>query len=242
LQHQAVSLQNADDWNCVPKWHRFCVAMIGLFVELVIAGPVSQRGASQALAQILERLFGTQVRIPCANTGRLWILRLGLYELTRPKEKADDWVWIVDHTIQISSVKCLLIVGCRLRDWEQDRRPLRRTDLEVLALEPVEKSSGEIVCEQFQRTAKITGVPRAIVTDGGSDLQRGKAFYRELHPEVASCYDIAHKTALFLKKALAKDERWQEFLKKMAASKKQSVRSPVAFLAPPLVPDQARYT
>lgn len=241
LNNQAVSLHNADDWNSVPQWHQFCAAMIGLFVELVITAPVSQRGASQSLAQILNRLFGKQLRIPCANTGRLWVLRLGLYELTRPKEKADDWVWIVDHTIQISSVKCLLIVGCRLSRWEQNRRPLRHTDLEVFALEPVEKSSGEIVCEQFKQTAKIAGVPRAIVSDGGADLQRGMAFYRELYPEVASCYDIVHKTALFLKKALAKDERWQEFLKKMASSKKQSARSPVAFLAPPLVPDQARY-
>ena len=179
--------------------------------------------------------------IPCANAGRLWVLRLGLYELTRPKEKADDWAWIVDHTIQISSVKCLLIVGCRLERWARDRRPLEHHDLEVLALEPVAKSSGPIVCQQFQRLAEQTGVPREIVSDGGADLQRGAALFREQHPTIASCYDIKHKMALLLQKVLVNDPRWQEFLQKMARCKKQSARSSVAFLAPPWVPDQARY-
>ena len=225
----------------MPKWHQFCVVLIGLFVELLLSGLASQRCVSRALQQILERLFGKELATPCANTGRLWVLRIGLYELTRAKEKAADWVWIVDHTIQISSVKCLLIVGCRLHRWLADRRPLEHHDLEVLALEPVQKSSGEIVCQQFQRTAQLTGVPRAIVSDGGADLQRGAALFREHHPQVASCYDVAHKMALFLKKILVNDPRWLEFLKKMASCKKQSARSPLAFLAPPKVPDQARY-
>ena len=192
-------LQEPDAWNRLPKWHHFCVKLIVFFVELLLSGRASQRCVSRALQQILGRLFGKQLAIPCANTGRLWVLRLGLFELTRPKEKGDDWVWIVDHTIQISSVKCLLIVGCRLDRWARDRRPLEHHDLAVLALEPVEKSSGEIVCQQFQRTAELTGVPRAIVSDGGSDLRRGAAFFREQHPNVVSCYDIAHKMALFLK-------------------------------------------
>jgi hypothetical protein len=206
-----------------------------------MGGLASQRCVAQALQLILGRLFGGQVTTPCAGTGRMWVLRLGLYELRRPKETADDWVWIVDHTIQISSVKCLLIIGCRLRQWVQDRRPLEHHDVQVLMLEPVEKSSGEIVCEQFTRLALQTGVPRAILSDGGTDLVSGAAFFQSQHPHTALVYDIAHKMALLLKKTLTQDARWQEFLKKMASSKKQSTRSGVAFLAPPMVPDQARY-
>ena len=92
---------------------------MGLFLQLTLYAPVSLRGTSQALAIVFAHLFGPRFAIANANTGRLWLLRLGLYELTRPKEKADDWVWIVDHTIQISSLKCLLIVGCRLEVWQQ---------------------------------------------------------------------------------------------------------------------------
>lgn len=238
---QTFSLQNADSWARVPKGHQFPLALIELFIELFLSAPTSLRGASGALQLVLSRLFGPKLSLPCANTGRLWILRLGLHELTRPKEKADDWVWIVDFTIQISSLKCLLIVGCRLDPWQQAPRPLEHHDLEVLALEPLEKSQGEIVCEQFQRTAEVTGVPRAIVSDGGADLIRGIGLFTQEHPEVAHCYDIVHKMALFLKKILTKDERWSEFLQQMAHCKKRFAKSSLAFLTPPMVPDQARY-
>lgn len=111
----------------------------------------------------------------------------------------------------------------------------------MLALEPVEKSSGEVVCQQFAQTAQITGVPRAIVADGGSDLRKGTTLFQQEHPQVAACYDIAHKLAIFLKSILTSDARWQDFLKKMAQCKKQFVKSSLAFLTPPMVPDQARY-
>jgi hypothetical protein len=215
--------------------------LIGLFLQLTLYAPVSLRGTSQALAIVFAYLFGPRFAIANANTGRLWLLRLGLYELTRPKEKADDWVWIVDHTIQISSLKCLLIVGCRLEVWQQQRKPLEHHDLQVLALEPVEKSNGEVVFQQLEEAARITGVPRAIVSDGGRDLTRGISLFHEEHPGVAHAYDIAHKLAIFLKKILTNDPRWQDFLKQMAQCKKRFVKSSLAFLTPPMVPDQARY-
>ena len=53
----------------------------------------------------------------------MWLLRLGLYELTRPKPKADDWVLIFDHTVQLGGMKALIIVGIRLSQWERATRP-----------------------------------------------------------------------------------------------------------------------
>jgi hypothetical protein len=241
IQNQELPIQTAELWGHLPRWHQFPLGLIGLFLNLVLYAPVSLRGASQALELILSSLLGPALAIPSANTGRLWLLRVALFELTRPKEKGDDWVWIIDHTIQISSLKCLLIVGCRLGAWQQQRQPLEHQDLQVLALEPVETSSGELVCQQLKRTVEVTGVPRAIVSDGGADLRRGISLFREEYPQVAPCYDIAHKVAIFLKKILTSDPRWQEFLKKMAQCKKQFVKSSLAFLTPPLVPDQARY-
>src|SRR5262249_25609608 len=51
---------------------------------------------------------------PSWYTGRLWLLRVGYYKLTRPKEQAPDWVWIIDHTVQMGVQKCLVILGIRL--------------------------------------------------------------------------------------------------------------------------------
>ena len=67
-----------------------------------------------AVLQSLDWLLPFEGARPAANTGQNWILRIGLYELNRPKEMADDWVLILDHTIQIGKVKCLIVVGFRL--------------------------------------------------------------------------------------------------------------------------------
>ncbi len=49
------------------------------------------------------------------STGRLWLLRIGLAALLRPKTIANDWVWLVDHSIQIGRCKCLVILDATAR-------------------------------------------------------------------------------------------------------------------------------
>ena len=60
-------------------------------------------------------------RYPSANTITLWLHRLGLAQIKRPKEQADDWVWLVDHTIVTGNGKCLVVLGIRLSDWNRKR-------------------------------------------------------------------------------------------------------------------------
>lgn len=215
--------------------------MISMFLRLVLSAPLSLRGASCALQVTLHRLTVCDSTTPGASTGRLWILRLGLYELTRPKQRADDWIWLIDHTIQLDSVQCLIVVGVRLQDWLQDRRPLEHHDLHFLLLQPSRESTGEVVRDELLRVAKMTGTPRAILSDGGPNLKKGIRLFRETHPRVSHCGDIKHKAALCLKKILTKDDRWQEFLKQCGSSRKHCAKTDMAFLSPPAVRDQARY-
>ena len=75
---------------------------------LVLSAVTSFRGASRTIATVLP-LFGLSLRWPSWYAGRLWLLRLGYYKLMRAKPKAGDWVWIMDHTVQLGVEKCLLI-------------------------------------------------------------------------------------------------------------------------------------
>ena len=79
-----------DRWGEAPRRHHYCVGLMMALMTLVLSEPISLRGASYALQLIFQLLFGDQAGLPRANTGRLWIQRLGLYELIRPKEKAND--------------------------------------------------------------------------------------------------------------------------------------------------------
>ena len=182
-----------------------------LFLRPVLSAATSMRSAAAVLGLFAPYLSYVG-RTPVANSGRLWLLRIGLFELSREKEKADDWVWMMDHTIQLGSWKCLIVVGIRFSSWLADRRPLSHEDLTLLNLTPMEKSTGEEVEQQLRTTMEKTGVPLGIVSDGGSDLKRAMDFLHQDYPRIRHLLDIKHKNALLLKKALETDDLWGTFV------------------------------
>jgi hypothetical protein len=214
--------------------------MMGLFLALVLSAAVSLRGASRVL-ELWSTVFELPEAAPAWYTGRLWLLRVGYYKLTRPKAPAPDWVWIIDHTIQLGVQKCLVILGVRRAALPAPGTCLRHEDVEPIALYPVPTSTGEVVYQQLTAAMAHTGVPREILSDGGSDLQAGIAQFQRAHPETQAIYDIKHKTALVLKRELAEDALWKAFTQHAAQTKQRVPQTPLAFLAPPAQRRKARY-
>ena len=177
---------------------------------------------------------------PSWYAGRFWLLRLGYYKLMRAKAQADDWVWIIDHTVQLGQEKCLLILGVRLSDLPSDLT-LKHEDVEPIALYPVTSSTGEVVFEQLEETIEKTGLPRAIVADQGSDVKAGIESFVQAHPSTSHLYDIKHKTAALLKTHLQHDETWKSFTQQASQMKSQVQQTALAFIAPPNQRTKARY-
>jgi hypothetical protein len=214
--------------------------MMGLFIALVLSAAVSLRGASRVL-ELWSAVFELPEAAPAWYTGRLWLLRVGYYKLTRPKAQATDWVWIIDHTIQLGVQKCLVILGVRLSALPAPGTCLRHEDVEPVALYPVQTSTGEVVYQQLTAAVAHTGVPREILSDGGGDLQAGIAQFQLAHPETQAIYDIKHQTALVLKHELAEEAVWKAFTQQAAQTKQRVQQTPLAFLAPPAQRRKARY-
>lgn len=203
-------------------------------------GAATSLGAASKVLNVMRLFLPWIGSIPTDDCGRLWVLRIGLHEITRPKEIRNDRAWIVDHTVQIGTTKCLLVVGVSLSWWKERRGPLSHQDLEVLALEPVEKSNGEIVNGQLEKIAGKVGVPRAIVSDHGSDIKRGIEAFQVDHPETAGIYDIAHKVAILVKQELKADQQWTEYLQQLGQTKQRLQQTALAFLTPPTPKNKAR--
>ena len=225
--------------HTVPS-HTYTVGHVMLFVTLVLDAATSLRGASRVMVLIMA-VFHLPLATPSWFTGRLWLLRLGYYKLTRPKEQADDWVWIVDHTVQLGPEKCLVILGIRLRALPVRGICLRHEDVEPIAVCPVTQSNGEVVYQQLEASGKKTGIPRAIISDHGSDLKAGVEKFCHEHAETSSIYDIKHKTAAVLKRALQEDTRWHAFTHEATQTKNRVQQTALAFLAPPNQRTKARY-
>jgi len=210
-------------------------------VRFVLQAATSLRGSQACFDLVVTLQGGLPFESASHTTIQNWILRIGLYELQRGKKFADDWIWIVDHTIQIGTIKVLLILGIRRSKWLQLDRPLVHTDLEVLELLPVEVSSGQVVCEQYATVAQRNGVPQAILSDQGSDLQSGLKLLQNKHPDVIGLSDVTHKVALLLKKHLEADDTWTVFKTRCGTTKVAIQQTPLAHLTPPKFKAKARY-
>jgi hypothetical protein len=229
-----------DDLQVPIARHQFPLGVVAGSLALVLyTGTRLQRVA--AVLAMHWNWSGLDAGVASYYSVRLWLLRLGLYQLTRPKAHADDWMWIVDHTMQLGERKCLIIVGIRQSAWDAQNRVLSHEDVELIDLVPVTESNGKVVYRQLKAAVAKTGVPRAITSDDGPDLHRGIALFREAYATTAWLYDIKHKTACLLKHALERDASWQLFVEKVHRFKQQVSLTPLAALAPPQQRSKARY-
>jgi hypothetical protein len=229
-----------DDLETRIARQQFSLGVIGGSLALVLHTGTRLRRVADVLAMHWN-WCGLDVRSASYYSVRLWLLRLGLYQLSRPKVRADDWMWIMDHTMQLGERKCLIVVGIRQSAWNAQHRVLGHEDVELIDLVPVTESNGSVVHQQLKAAAAKTGVPRAIVSDGGHDLHAGVEKFRATHPATAWLYDIKHKTACLLKHALEHDGSWSEFVEKTHRFKQQVSLGPLAALAPPQQRSKARY-
>jgi hypothetical protein len=178
---------------------------------------------------------------PCVETVRGWLLRLGLYLLQHLPPTRADWVWIIDHTLQWGTARCLVILGVSQAHLRQHGFRLGHSDVCVLALEVVAHSDGAVVQRQLTALAARVGVPQQIVSDHGADLAKGIRLFQQEHPEVIDTYDVTHKMACLLKGLLEHDERWQAFVRQCAATGARLRQATGSFLLPPTLRCKARY-
>jgi hypothetical protein len=206
---------------------------------------MSLRGACRAVGWMRQMPvnWGFDFPVPHYTTVRLWLLRLGYHKLCRPKKRASDWVWIIDHSNQIGQEKCFLILGVRLSQLPPPgpEFPLRLAQMEPIELEPVTVSDKEVVYRQLEANVAKTGVPRAIIDDHGGDVAGGVELFCRAHPKTIEIYDVSHKAACLLKGRLERDEQWKAFAAKAGQTKCSIQQTEWSFLNPASQRIKARF-
>jgi hypothetical protein len=223
-----------------PRGGHYSCALVALFVELFLRTSASLRGAASAFA-VFVRHFHLELPVPSFTTIRAWVLRLGCYALLRPLPQDVDWLWIIDHTIQIGAKKLFLIVGCPLADVPFGRRCLALADLHLVALVPMEESNQHQVDAELEKATQRTGAPRLIVSDQAGDLTKGIERFQQRHAGTAAVGDIAHHGANVLENRWERDPRWAQMLKRFGQTNQQIRQSADAFLLSPTLRNKARF-
>ena len=225
-----------------PRDHSYSLGLITFSLLLLVSACTGLRCVEKILG-ILNTFFPLARSTPSWSSSRLWLLRVGYYKLTRKKQIADDWVWIVDYTIQAGCMKCLTVLGLRLSGLMEERQDhtLCHEDVEPIALVPVTQSNGEIVYQQLETAVQKTGVPRQIIADWGSDVKAGIKKFIAHHPQTDYIYDVKHLTAGILEREFKSDIHWIEYTKWAAQTRSALHQTTLSYLEPPHQRSKARY-
>jgi hypothetical protein len=227
----------------IPARHQNPVFIIQLAIQQFTVSLNSFRGC-QSTFESFSKFFA--IPTPSFSNIRNWILRAGLYQLRQLHEYASDWIYILDMTIELGQVKCLVVLGIRKSHLEellseQDFRGLKHQDLVVLSLEILYSSNGEIIEQCLNKLSDKVGVPIQIISDHGSDVKKGVDLFIQKHPITIYTYDVTHYMALLFKDELENDECYQSFLKHCSETRNNIQQTRLNFLIPPSQKHQSRY-
>lgn len=168
-----------------------------------------------------------------------------MYELHREKEYRKDWIFIVDFTLELGKQKALVVLGISQQYLVEKVLPkgrgLSHEDVEVLGLEIMERTKGEIIKQKLDEIAERVGVPVQIVADHSSDLARGIKLYKQNNLDLIYTHDVTHAMALILKYELDSDDRYQSFIQKCNITRQRLQQTELSFLSPPAQRSQCRY-
>jgi len=234
----AVKNEQNVNFNTHISRHEYSLEHMQLALE-INSTPTTLR-ATGGILRVINSFFKINIKMPSWYTVRLWLLKFGLFKLVQNKQIADDWIWIADHSIQLGSEKCLVILGIRSKDLPKDRA-LSLEDVEPLAVVPTSISNRDVVCAELNKVALITGVPAAIVSDAGPDLKAGIDDYCKINLYTRNIYDITHWIALQLKNKFERNEVWISFIEYASVAQQFMRQTDVAALAPPNQRSKARY-
>jgi len=218
--------------------HHHCLEVMQLSLQLYLRASFGCRGVNWVLRLLSGYL---PLGVPASTTVLNWCYRLGLAVLQRPLPRRDDWIFVIDHTVALGALKCLVVLGIPVARLAETGYSPRHRDMTVLAVEVTASSTGVWVAAVLEQVSARTGVPVQIVADHGSDVRKGIALFRQQAPRCVETYDISHAIATQLKAHWRDDEHWQGFVQQTGATLSHFQQTDLAFLLPPRQRTKARY-
>jgi len=176
---------------------------------------------------LLNIYLDLNLKAPSHVTILIWAKKTGIYFLNSQKEKADDWIILIDESVEFGNDKLLVILG--IRESQIDfSRPLNYQDMTCLKLIASSSWTGEQINEVIQELTSEIGNIIYSVADMGNAIK--KALRLASIPHV---HDINHKLSWFIKELVKDDVDFHAYTKKLAHLRGSMPLSKVSYILPP---------
>jgi hypothetical protein len=189
--------------------YKYTTQQILISIKCFLGSSAGFRGLSSVF-QILSEWISSFIT-PAYTTIRQWLLKIGLYKLQCPKYSPSGWFFIVDTSIQMGPQKCVVVLGVKNLDINQNFCPTLDA-VAPLVVKPLTNSPGEVVNELLEAAAAVTGTPPiGIISDEGAENKKGVRLFVQNHSETVHLFDASHKINNCLKEELNNDPVWLAF-------------------------------
>jgi len=166
-------------------------------------------------------------RKPTHSTILSWVKKIGVYQLNKNKEKSDDWILIIDESIQIGQEKLLVIMGVQLSKIDFTR-PLQFVDLTPLCSMARSKWKAADISGIIDKLKKEIGEVAYLLSDCGNNLKKTASIQKIEHIP-----DISHWFASILKSIYGDSTEFKEFTTNMAQMRFRLCCTKIAHIIPP---------
>jgi len=175
------------------------------------------------------------IKIPCHVTILLWVKKMGVYKLSQTKEKAADWIIMIDESIEFGHDKLLVILGIRESDIDFSRA-LQYHDMECLMLKASGSWKGEEIGEVIEGLSSQIGTIKYAVADMGNSIKKALRISSIKHVE-----DVNHKLSWFIKELYKDDKDFNAYTKQLSYLRGVLGFSNLSHILPPQQRVNSRY-
>ncbi len=113
------------------RGHHYPIEVVQLGIEQITHSLNSLRRGQKTFTLFSQHFC---VAVPCFSSIRHWLLRVGLYELKQRPVYDEDWIMLLDLTLELGTLKCLLILGVPVSRLADTGFALGHQDVDVLEM------------------------------------------------------------------------------------------------------------
>lgn len=209
-----------------PKGHSYNVIIISLVLALKFQTSISYRAIQKVLSTM--KLFADlDITPPSHSTIILWSKKFGLYHIERKIEKSDDWIIMLDESIEFGNDKMLAVLGIKEKDVDFDKA-LQYKDLECLALKISSSWKGVEIKEVLDEVKSKVGQTKYAIADMGNAIKKSLDISQISHVE-----DLTHKLSWIIKNIYEKNVEFISYTKQLAHLRKTLALSKMSHILPP---------
>jgi len=185
---------------------------------------------------ILVNLYlDLNIKTPSHVSILLWVKKMGVYKLAQVHEKADDWILMIDESIEFGHEKLLVILGIREANIDFSRA-LYYYDMNCLKLKVSCSWKGADIKKVLDELSLKIGAIKYVVADMGNSIKRALKLSSIVHIQ-----DINHKISWFIKELYKGDPLFKSYTERLAYLRGSLCLSSMSHILPPQQRGNSRY-